>query len=699
MTSKTASSINPADLAAMIPGADQGDDQDVQVGPAATFASSPGVVPAANVAPDPAPAPNGSGRAPARASARLNGKQAPTARQAMSAMMPSSLRVHVYKRTDSGQLASAKDYGANDLLGSGTMEAFIRKYVIPEYDYGEFHLYQSDGTPGVAPVSLGSVTILAPRSRTDDEAKTSSLKEMWELAQKMNEQNRPPQKSPMEEMFLTYLMKQMDKQSESKGSGGMDPMMMFFMMQMMNKPQQGPDPIMLKVLERIEQMGDERMAQAMIPPAPTPAPMADPMVPVIQLMQQSMQQQTAMMIETIRSSQVKPTDRDAVKDLADLSKLLGQKDDDRFTMKDIIGMIPQFREFILPASSQKDPFEKTIENFRLFKMLQSEFDGGGPRDAAEEDRESAAGFWEFAKTFLQSDLGSSLADAIKAGNSAQQVDQRQGMRRHATQQVAAEVSQRRGPQQPAQAQPAQQGRPVAPAPTVAPVPPAQEDDIQIPEGFILRHAPKINSAANDMERVPAIVEGIRFLATSNDFRPHVVEVFGLTKQNRKEEALAKIEGLLGALADAEVLDPCVIKLAREDFTKHWNLIRKRMNMPDVPELDPQGNVVEPAPEVVSSVPAQAQPAAPAPVRAVVNGSEPAKAPAETPAPAHRPRPAVPPPTYDDEPEGGEDDAPVERPKKVHARAPVAVPVKKDESTALAAAPQQAEPVMASAKAG
>jgi hypothetical protein len=641
-TAKTA--IDPSALAGMIPGAEDEQEVSIQAQAAPSFASPAVTPPMPQLAPDPGPAPsapNGSGKRLGRVS---QAKPA-TAKQQLASMMPSALRIHVYKRQEDGSLGFAKDYAAVDLFGAGTIEAFLRKYVIPEYDFGEYHLYQHDGTSGQQPVGIGSIKILAPVKHHSDGStgsKVESMKELFEVAKMMQPQQQP-QIDPLEQMTKMMGMMRGFVSSDANGKpGGFDPMlmmMMFFFMQsfMGPKPQQqtGPDPITMKILERLERMEDERMTAALIPPALPPAPPLDPMQamrPVIEMMQQN----TQIMLESLRGSS---RDRDPVRDLADLSKLLVASKGDTITMKDMLAMMPQLKDMMLPRDVQKDPFEKTIENFRLFKMIQHEFAGG--RDPAAEDREAASGFWDFAKSFLMSDLAGGLANAIQSGNSAAQVDQRVRQRQRNIAETAQQVARDRGaPQPPRHAQQAPNGaRPPAP-PQAQP----EDDSIEIPEVFITSHAPKINQAATDAERVAALVNGLRTLATmSADFRPHIVEVFGLAKQNRRAESMEKLAEVLGALAEAQVLELRAVELSISDFDKHWNLIRNRLGMPDIPEVGPDGKPVDVPADGVQTAPA---PEAPRPVpetedEEVDEDEKPVERP-RRPAPARaRPRPAMP----------------------------------------------------------
>lgn len=592
MTTQT--KIDPQALAAMIPGEEE--EVSLSAPNGSVNAASPGIG-AANPMfgyENAAPALAAPGR---KAPVTKTSKSLNQARATIDAMLPSALRVHVYKRSDDAKLAFVNDYSSTDLAGSGTIEAFLHRYVVSDYGYGEYHLYQHDPqNPSGRPVAIGSVRLIAPITKTEESNKTSSVRELWEIAQKMQEQQAAAQmnrKSPIEEMAsMMAMLKQMGMMPENKGGGdsGMSMMMMMMMMERMRPQPTGPDPMLMTMMQKlVERSEDERMMHAMIPPAPPPppppAPTVDPMTPVMQLLVQQQQQSTQLLVEALRGNK---QDRDPIRDLADMAKLIESKNGEALTIKDMFTLIPQLKDILVPKEAHKDPFEKTIENFRLFKLMQREFGEAG----TQQEDQGASGFWDFAKSLLTSDLGSGLASAIAAGNAGAAVQQRTEVRQHQMASTAHQVAQSRGSQLPAP-------RPLpAPQPVVVqqsappPAPQSQDEAVTIPDGFVNRHAPKINNSATDVERIPAIVDGFRFLGTDPGFRPHIVEVFGLTKMNRKQEALEKLHWILGGLVDAEVLSPTVPDVAVEDFKRHWNVIRQKMGFdPNIPEIGPDGKPV------------------------------------------------------------------------------------------------------------
>lgn len=594
--------LDPAALGEMIPDADDPNEivnVEVHSGP---LEPAPSPVHYEDPSPPAQKAP--SARKPAAKAPPANG----SAKRDLSKVLPNPMRVYVYKRGSDGKRKFINDYSAEDLQGSGTIEVFLRRYVVPEYDYGDFHLYYYDGTN--EPKPIGSVAIEAPKQKAAPVAqeKTESVRELYDLAMKMSQQNQQPQRSPAEELTgMISTMKSLGIMGENKGG---NEMMLPMLMMMMNKPQQpqGPDPVTLKILERLERMEEEHRMQAAftpLPPAPPPAPPVDPAASIAPLVQ-VMQENTRMMIEAFRSQK---QERDPVRDLADLAKLIESRNTEQITTRDMLTLLPQVRDLMMPKDQQKDPFEKTIENFRLFKLLQREFSGAESpsQQAAQQAAQEQSSFWDFAKSLLTSDIGRSIASQITTANSQQQMADAQQMRRMQQQRAAHEVAARRAAQEralaaqnaqlaappPPTAQPVQ----TAPPPPVQPPPPPpaaqeeqeEEEGVSVPDGFVTTHAPQINNAANDAERIGAIITSFQLLATSEDFRPVIAKMFGLCKQNRRVEALEHLRDILGFFAENEILEARIPDVAVADFDRHWKLIRNRLGFPEIPEVAPDGD--------------------------------------------------------------------------------------------------------------
>jgi flagellar biosynthesis GTPase FlhF len=298
-------------------------------------------------------------------------------------------------------------------------------------------------------------------------------------------------------------------------------------------------------------------------------------------------------------------------------------------------MLPQMRDMLVPQGASKDPFEKTIENFRLFKMMQREFAESSPQQSQQQDQDN---FWSFAKGLLQSDVGKSIAAQIMQQGAANEMAQHQQQRIAQQQAQARAVAQRRAQQAAqqrqlaetraqqltdgarraeaeakaaekeaadakaraeAEAQAAQAERRVAQAEQPQSQEDGDEEGLFVPPGFLEVNAQKINGASNDAELIGEIITGFQVLATSPDFRPVMTKMFGLCKLNRRIEALEHLREILEFFAENEVLDPAVIQRAVAGFDQHWKIIRARLEFPDVPEVFPEGH-----PQAVAAAPAK-----------------------------------------------------------------------------------------------
>lgn len=566
-------------------------------------------------------------------------------RKDIARMMPSSHRVYVYKKKEDGKQTFINEYTAQELQGAGTIEAFIKKYVVPHYEHGEYHVHYFDGQ-GKEPTPLGSVNIEAPvdyvppqRANVQkQQTAAESLREAMALQKEIQQQmlaQQPPPKSQSETLMETMMASMIERQMKSLSSGdqqkdgGMGTMLLMMMMERM-KPAAAPtiDPgiqrLMEKMADRIEAMEQEmRVSAAMVPPPPMPVSEGPSHLDVIL---ETMRENTRMMVEAMKSQQV---NRDPIKDLADMAQLMAPKNES-LTTKDLFELMPKFQMMFAPQNQQKDPFEKTIENFKLFKMMQREFGDDRPQQqAAPEDN-----FWAFARDMIRGDIGKSIAAQIVAQTTGQDIAQHPRQRAAQQQEQARMVAQRRAQQAAQQRQLAEaralqlsqeasraaqsEQQKVAAAPiqeatqpateqsaSPPPAPPPQEphqptqepqqqvaeeeeegQEVHVPDDFLNIHAKAINEAAEEPQRVEAIITGFQNLATSTDFRPVITKMFGLCKLNRKLEALDHLVEILEFFSENEVLNQDVPQLSRDAFDKHWKIIRQMLNFPDVPEVAP-----------------------------------------------------------------------------------------------------------------
>jgi len=642
--------LDPASLGALIP--DESDEESVEL--SSPREEAPPLLRHEPIAPPPSQSPGQLQRGKRVAAAAASAPTPVQPRKDVARMLPSQHRVYVYKKKPDGKMIFCNEYSAQELQGTGTIEVFIKKHVVPDYKYGEFHVYYYDGQ-SKEPQPMGTVTIEAPASEEaalasvhqlrPTESKTESLKELFDLQQQIAKQQQQPKSAievAMEKTMadrFTSMMSGGKKDSDGDGS-----MLMMMMLMDRMKPQapavdSGLQRLFEKTLERLERLEEEvRMSAAMVPPPSSNLPPPPSGPSSVELMLEAMKENTRMMVEAMRQPQ-----RDPIKDLSDMAVLMAPKNNEALTTKDIFTLLPQFRDMLAPPGATKDPFEKTIENFRLFKMMQREF-GEGDRPAGPPE-DSASGFWQFAKGLVQSDIGKSIAQQILQQGAGQQINQHGQQRAANAQQQAQVVAQRRAQdaarqrqladgraaqlaanaqqaqqvavQAQAEAQKAQaaaaqpQAQPPAPPPQQSAAAEGGDEEIYVPEGFLNVHLPAINTASSDAERIGAIITGFQLLATSPDFRPPITKMFGLCKLNRRLEALEHLKEILEFFSENEVLDPSIPQKAVEDFDRHWKIIRSRLEFPDVSEVWPEGHpnaqAQQPAPEAAS--PAEAAPAA------------------------------------------------------------------------------------------
>ena len=667
---KEQSAVDPAALGALIP--TDGEDD------------SPGLATLGDEAPplqryEPTPPPVSQGQVQkARRVAAQTVAPAPAApvspRREIAKMVPSSHRVFVYrKRTDgvdSGKTSYLNDYSAQDLSGSGTIENFIKKYVVPEYGYGDFVLYYHDGTSNKEPQPLGSVKIDPPISfqQQQQHKAEGGMSEVFRdfLQYQKDREARDAQaaksKTITEEMMETMMADMIKKQmggGDEKG-GGMNAMLMMMMMDRM-KPAPAPsvDPAMQRFMERmadrLDAMEQEmKMSQAMLPP-PSPIHEGPSHIEVIL---ETMRENSRMMIEALKSQQV---NRDPIKDLADMATLLVPQKSESLTIRDLFEIMPKLQTTFQPKE-QTSPFKETVENFRLFKLMQREFSDDRPQAAQQEQQDN---FWAFARDMLRSDVGRGIAAQIMKQAASQDVATQGEQRARQQQQHAREVARRRAEEASRQRQIAEararqaadlaaaeaakaaaaakvasQAEPkvepkaaipesssavpvsevipteqptlvevpaaaAPPPPEPAPPPPeppppsqmeeasSEEEeneeeggDIQVPEAFLAKNAQEINDAKDDATRIEAVIGGLQALAVSQDFYGVIAKMFGLTKQNRKKEALAHLYEILEFFSDNDVLRKDIPKLVCDDFSRHWKIIRQQMKFEDTPEIEP-----------------------------------------------------------------------------------------------------------------
>jgi hypothetical protein len=505
--------------------------------------------------------------------------------------LPTSERIYVYFREKNGKSTFVEDYSTRDLTGHGSIEAFLKHYAVPNYGFGDYEVYMKNSKGELEPTA--SASLKAPiDSSSNGTSLSDHVKELLN-AQAALGQAAPKEPSAMEQ--LQVMMTLAEKMNGDKG-GGMDPMTMMLMTKMMDdKPAApaGPDPIMIALVQKLEDMEKQQERRAMMsaaaplpPPPAAPDPMAS-MAPVLTMMMKSMETQAAqtqaMLAAQSQQTQAMMTalmqpkpERNVMGELQGIATLLKPSDDGLKT-KDILGMLPTMKELLNPKP-EKDSLNTALEQMRMIRMLKEEM------GMEESPAQQGASFWDFMQTFVQSDLGDQVSAAIASGKQAEATEQ------------AISGGQQQGEQQSEQ----------------------QAGPMQVPKAFA-PHAKALNEATDAQSRVKAAVSGIQVLLGNKQFRPHVAKILVNARENKKTESMQAMANILGALVDAEFLTEEAVTAVINDFDENWVLIMQGIGFKHITE-DPD----PPTPQADEEPSAEASP-------------EPAPAPAP---PEHSPEPKL-----------------------------------------------------------
>jgi hypothetical protein len=475
----------------------------------------------------------------------------------LKALIPTNERLHVYKRGEGGSVGYCADYSTNELNGFGTIEAFLVKYAVPKWDYGEYHLFSQKDGSGLNPV--GKVTLVKPIEQAVVKTEMAKLKDLMEAQEKMSSNAKNEGANVFEGMA-----KMMGTMKDLQSSDGKSPdlMSMMMLMQMMQKPEpKGPDMVtqaIVKSLENIEARLAAPPAPAPMPMLPPPAPAPDPLASLGPMLAGMMDTMSKMIEVSTRRDPPPPppAQRDVLGELVQMKTLFTPKDDG-FGPKEIIGLLPTLKELVAPSQGGPQTLDDQLTELRATRnaLRQLEHDFGPQKEQS--------GFWDNIAPLLGALLG------------------RQGM----AQDVAAGISQatQAAPQQlPPNAQPEQ----------------PDEDAVQIPVGF-KPFAEKINTEEDIGQKIGALIMGMQFLVQHDAFRPSVMAIFDRLKVNDKDKGLALVDAFIAAFVEAGVLEPGPSEQLFEGLQVHWDVIREKMGF-QAPKP-----VVTPAPEPPAETPAPA----------------------------------------------------------------------------------------------
>jgi hypothetical protein len=317
---------------------------------------------------------------PRRPSKRKGGK----AKNPFEKLVGSGERLLVHKRDAmNGQLAYIGQYAPGDLMRAGSVEVFLKDYVVPTFDYGEFQLTLLATNGDQKP--LGAVKIAAPASHQAGTSPENSLKELLELKNKMDAQAAEEADSNMKNMagMLTMVKAMQPAQKEGAAADPMASMMpMMMMMMMMGNKQPAQDPmqqfLMMKMMK-----GDD------IPP---PSAMPMPMPPPPQ--QETSITDLAALIKAVQPQAQSTT----TQDLIAMASLF--KKDESMGPKDWVALAPMIKE-LFGANQKPGSFQETVQNMGMLQGLLSNH------------QQEEGGFWEFASGLAEQ--LPALAEAINNG--------------------------------------------------------------------------------------------------------------------------------------------------------------------------------------------------------------------------------------------------------------------------------------------
>jgi hypothetical protein len=477
-------------------------------------------------------------------------KPGPKGKNPFESMLPVADRLLVYKRSSTGQLGFVGEYSPYDLARLGSIELFLREYVVPTYDYGEYALaIMKDGNQK----PVGSVTIMPPKTNASRE-QTDSVQELFKLQMAMQDKAKKEAGENMDSMVKMMAMMNAGKKDEG---GGMNMMMMFMMMNMMQK-QQGPDPMMQMLMQKLLSRADEH---AFPPPAPLPfmpAPSSG-----------SGEMGLKEVIAIVRDM-VKPNQPTSIAELASIAKLM-KGDDDKLTVKDMIALMPTIKDMLVPKASGNESFRKVVEDFTVLQQLMN---GGG---------DTSPGFWEFAGI-----LAESLPALVAAKGGSTPPPKSQTSR-------VPKVAQSKLPSGAANGKPAQ-----VPAFTPINVEQMKKGAPPIHPNF-KRFADGMKAAfeeEDDGKIMEMFLRGLMFLRkTHPKWQKSVETTLQLMKDDVKDKARKYIEVFLHTFVDADLIEAEVAEAIDSCFEEHWAKARESMGFKTADVTEP---AAEEAAEVVSA---------------------------------------------------------------------------------------------------
>jgi hypothetical protein len=431
-------------------------------------------------------------------------------------------RLLVSKRDQlNGQLAYIGQYSPEDLMRSGSVEVFLREYIVPTYDFGEFQLslLSTDGNQR----PMGSVKIAGPANEKKGE---NSIKELFELQQAMDKKAKEESDSSMKNTLqMMALMKSfMPQPKEASGGGGSDMMPMMMMMMMMNQQKpSGPDPMMQFMMMKM--MKEER--EDVAPPSFHMPPM---------LPQQSSPVDNVSELATLINALKPAQTSTSVQDLASIAQMFRPQDNDRLTIKDLIALAPTIKDVLGGGASKTGSFAETVQNLGQLQQLLSGMQGNN----------SEGGFMELAQSIIEN--APALAAAITAGKG----DKAEVKAPSSAEMVSASTK-----------------REARKVPVII-------------DGF-KEFADKMVEASNvgepddvgdEGQLIEQCLRGLLFLRKgSGEWKPYVEGFMTFVKDNNKEKSMKVLEVFLKTFMDRDFITDSCANSTYQAFDDNWDQVR------------------------------------------------------------------------------------------------------------------------------
>jgi len=234
------------------------------------------------------------GRKPAARSQTSTGSK--TQRTIVSELIAAAEKIQVYHRATNGKLSFVGRYTTEDLRNEGAIEPFLKRYIVPDYGYGEFNvkLQKSNGetifetgidikapleTPRRGNGGGPSHFAMGSGGGSHDDNAVRILERSMSAMQAISDRDRERADEANRQIL----------EAAAKGNDGLTTMLPLLLSM---QQQRGPDPNaeMLRelVMERVKEAAAPPPQPIPLPPPPPPGPSITEMMSAMATMMQSM---------------------------------------------------------------------------------------------------------------------------------------------------------------------------------------------------------------------------------------------------------------------------------------------------------------------------------------------------------------------------------------------------------------------------